>query len=78
MRIRTAIIATGLAATAVFGGAAGASADSGAMGGAAKSPGVLSGNVVQVPVEVQTNVCGNSINVIGLLNPAAGNRCKNR
>ncbi|WP_326685794.1 MULTISPECIES: chaplin [unclassified Streptomyces] len=77
MRIRTAVIATALAATAVFGGAAGASADSGAQGGAANSPGLLSGNVVQVPVHVPVNVCGNTVNIIGLLNPAIGNRCKN-
>jgi hypothetical protein len=77
MRIRTAIIATGLAVSAVFGGAAGASADSGAQGGASKSPGVLSGNVVQVPIHIPVNVCGNTVSVIGLLNPAIGNRCKN-
>ncbi len=34
------------------------------------SPGVVSGNLVQVPVHVPTNVCGNTVNVIGLLNPA--------
>ncbi|WP_442940664.1 chaplin [Nostoc sp.] len=41
------------------------------------SPGVLSGNLVQVPVHVPVNVCGNSISVIGLLNPAFGNTCVN-
>lgn len=44
---------------------------------AAASPGVLSGNVIQVPVHVPVNVCGDTINVIGLLNPAAGNTCVN-
>ncbi|MDI3423922.1 chaplin [Streptomyces luteolus] len=59
-------------------GAAGlATADAGANGAAANSPGVLSGNVLQVPVHVPVNVCGNSINVIGLLNPAFGNTCVN-
>ncbi len=38
-------------------------------GAAIGSPGVLSGNVVQVPVHIPVNVCGNTINVIGLLNP---------
>ncbi|MBZ3900836.1 chaplin [Streptomyces brasiliscabiei] len=52
-------------------------ADAEAKGAAIGSPGVLSGNVVQVPVHVPINVCGNSINVIGLLNPAAGNVCVN-
>ncbi|WP_031086667.1 chaplin [Streptomyces sp. NRRL WC-3549] len=44
---------------------------------AADSPGVLSGNVVQAPVDVPVNVCGNSIDVVGLLNPAFGNNCAN-
>nr|WP_200819263.1 chaplin [Tolypothrix sp. NIES-4075] len=39
------------------------------------SPGVLSGNAIQVPIHVPVNVCGNSIDVIGLLNPAFGNTC---
>ncbi|WP_190079359.1 chaplin [Streptomyces longisporoflavus] len=55
-----------------------ASADSGAQAAAVNSPGVLSGNAVQVPVHVPLNVCGNSINVIGLLNPTFGNPCVNR
>ncbi|WP_326735286.1 chaplin [Streptomyces sp. NBC_01022] len=54
-----------------------AHADAGAAGGASNSPGVLSGNSVQIPVEVPVNVCGNSVNVVGLLNPAAGNACGN-
>ncbi|HEY3483437.1 MAG TPA: chaplin, partial [Streptomyces sp.] len=32
---------------------------------------------VQVPVHVPVNVCGNTVNVIGLLNPAFGNQCQN-
>ena len=54
-----------------------AHADAGAAGGASNSPGVLSGNSVQIPVEVPVNVCGNTVNVVGLLNPAAGNECEN-
>ncbi|MFD7426593.1 chaplin [Streptomyces sp. NPDC059814] len=54
-----------------------AHADAGASGGASNSPGVLSGNSVQIPVEVPVNVCGNSVSVVGLLNPAMGNTCKN-
>ncbi|MEV7342961.1 chaplin [Streptomyces sp. NPDC093544] len=53
-------------------------ADAGAQGAAVKSPGVLSGNVVQVPVHVPVNVCGNTVDVIGLLNPAFGNTCVNK
>ncbi|MFC8827737.1 chaplin [Streptomyces sp. NPDC057137] len=59
------------------GAAAPAMADAGAAGAAVGSPGVLSGNVVQIPVHIPLNVCGNSINVIGLLNPAFGNTCVN-
>ena len=44
----------------------------------ARSPGVLSGNTVQVPVDVPVNVCGNTVNVVGLLNPAVGNSCAQR
>ena len=62
-----------------LGAAAPAFADGGATaeGAAVNSPGFLSGNVVQVPINLQANVCGNSINVIGLLNPAFGNVCVN-
>ncbi|MFI9267648.1 chaplin [Streptomyces werraensis] len=52
-------------------------ADSGAEGVAAGSPGAASGNSVQLPVHVPVNVCGNTVNVVGLLNPAAGNTCVN-
>ncbi|MFE9683345.1 chaplin ChpH [Streptomyces sp. NPDC002701] len=61
----------------VLAGAGLAAADSGAQGAAAHSPGVLSGNVVQAPIHVPVNVCGNTISVIGLLNPAFGNTCVN-
>ncbi|MFB8089776.1 chaplin [Streptomyces sp. NPDC055992] len=54
-----------------------AHADAGASGGASNSPGVLSGNSVQAPVSVPVNVCGNSVDVVGLLNPTFGNACKN-
>ncbi|MEQ8147666.1 chaplin [Streptomyces sp. OP7] len=52
-------------------------ADSGAEGVAAGSPGAVSGNTVQLPVDAPVNVCGNTVNVVGLLNPAAGNTCVN-
>ncbi|WP_149823270.1 chaplin [Streptomyces tailanensis] len=66
------------AASGVLAAAGGyAHADSGAHGSAGNSPGVLSGNNVQAPVNVPVNVCGNTVNVVGLLNPAAGNKCSN-
>lgn len=46
-------------------------------GGTGGSSGVGSGNHVQVPVDVPANVCGNSVDVIGVGNPATGNRCGN-
>ncbi|MFJ8852039.1 chaplin [Streptomyces sp. NPDC102437] len=48
-----------------------------AVGTATGSPGLLSGNLVQAPVEIPVNACGNSVNVVGALNPAAGNVCVN-
>ncbi|WP_055585478.1 chaplin [Peterkaempfera griseoplana] len=53
--------------------AQGADAEAAAVG----SPGVVSGNVVQVPVSIPVNVCGNTINVIAILNPTFGNTCLN-
>ncbi|MEU5047772.1 chaplin [Streptomyces griseorubiginosus] len=52
-------------------------AGSAADGTAAGSPGLVSGNVAQLPVHAPVNVCGNTVNVVGLLNPAAGNSCGN-
>ncbi|WSI35574.1 chaplin [Streptomyces sp. NBC_01341] len=60
-----------------LGAAAPAMADSGAEAAAVGSPGVLSGNIVQVPIHIPVNVCGNTVNVVGLLNPAFGNVCIN-
>ncbi|MEV7232755.1 chaplin [Streptomyces sp. NPDC051020] len=54
-----------------------AHADAGAAGDASNSPGLLSGNSVEIPVDVPVNVCGNAVSVVGLLNPAAGNACGN-
>ena len=63
----------------VLAGAGVASAHSGATAEGASwgSPGVVSGNTIQVPVHIPVNVCGNTISVIGLLNPAFGNSCAN-
>ncbi|GAA0455568.1 chaplin [Streptomyces stramineus] len=61
----------------VLAGAGLAVASSGAQGAAVNSPGVVSGNVIQVPVQVPVNACGNTINIVGLLNPTFGNTCVN-
>ena len=76
-RIAKAAAVTAAAGAVLAAGAGMAAADSGAMGAAVGSPGVLSGNLIQVPVHVPVNVCGNTVNVIGLLNPAFGNVCLN-
>lgn len=76
MRIRMTAAAV-LAGAALVAGAGTAAADSGANGTATNNPGVLSGNVIQVPVDLDLNLCGNTVDVIGLLNPAAANACAN-
>ncbi|MFJ8029942.1 chaplin [Streptomyces sp. NPDC096032] len=73
---KSAVVALGTGAV-VVGGAGLALADAGAHGLAAGSPGVLSGNAVQVPVHVPVNLCGNTVDIVGLLNPAFGNSCLN-
>ncbi|MGR4883772.1 chaplin [Streptomyces sp. LARHCF249] len=69
------MVAGGGLAVAGAGGFAYADADAG--GRAERSPGLLSGNLVQLPVHVPVNVCGNTVSVVGVLNSAAGNRCVN-
>ncbi|MFJ8671429.1 MULTISPECIES: chaplin [unclassified Streptomyces] len=81
-------VAMGAASCAMVVGAAGiATASDGghhhkkgahAKASASRSPGVLSGNVIQIPIHVPVNVCGNSVNLLALLNPAFGNKCTNR
>jgi ChpA-C len=61
----------------VLAGAGFAVADAGADGVAVGSPGVVSGNNAQVAVHVPVNVCGNTVSVIGALNPTFGNTCMN-
>ncbi|MCQ4212887.1 chaplin [Streptomyces longispororuber] len=39
------------------------------------SPGVLSGNSVAAPLSVPVNLCGNTADVVGAVNPASGNDC---
>ncbi|MET9885524.1 chaplin [Streptomyces sp. NPDC006430] len=77
-RIAKAVAVTAVAGSALAAGAGLAVADAGAQGAAVGSPGVLSGNLLQVPVHVPVNVCGNSVNAAGLLNPAFGNTCINQ
>jgi hypothetical protein len=73
-RLAASVLLTALA----LGGSAGVAAASETPIGISLSPaGVLSGNLIQIPTGIPTVpiFCGNSVNVIGLLNPASGNTC---
>jgi hypothetical protein len=61
------IMAMGMAAPAV--------ADTGAGISEVNSPGILSGISLQVPLDADVNACGNTVDVLGFLNPADGNAC---
>ncbi|MFB7197411.1 chaplin ChpH [Streptomyces sp. NPDC056240] len=76
--IKKVVAAAAATGGLVLAGAGIAAADTGAQGAAVKSPGVISGNVIQVPVHIPVNACGNTVSVIGLLNPAFGNVCVNK
>ncbi|MET7734546.1 chaplin ChpE [Streptomyces sp. NPDC005402] len=73
--LKKAAAVTMVAGGLIAAGAGMASATDGshADGKAVGSPGVVSGNLVQAPVHVPVNAVGNSVNVIGVLNPAFGN-----
>ncbi|KAI1285121.1 hypothetical protein EDD11_001058 [Mortierella claussenii] len=47
-------------------------------GSANHSPGFISGNVVDIPINVPINACGDSIDIIGLVNPTSGNVCEQK
>jgi hypothetical protein len=59
-------------------GMANAQADTTASGGTAHSPGIGSGNTIQLPINAPINVCGNQLDVIGILNSVTGNSCENK
>ncbi|MFE0043263.1 chaplin [Streptomyces albireticuli] len=75
--LKKVVAAAAVTGGVVLAGSGIAMASSGAQGAAVNSPGVVSGNVIQVPVHVPVNACGNSINIVGLLNPTFGNKCVN-
>ncbi|HET9381864.1 MAG TPA: chaplin [Streptomyces sp.] len=69
--------AVGLASAALLACAGTAVADDGPVGVSKHNSGLLTGNVVQIPIDVQANVCGNSVNVIGWLEPSFTAICVN-
>ncbi|MFE1171402.1 chaplin [Streptomyces sp. NPDC058773] len=73
-RIKSALVTAGACAL-VLGGAGFAGADSGAGGAALDSPGVVSGNNIQIPIQIPVQACGNTISIIGVFNPAVGVPC---
>ncbi|MFJ3233863.1 chaplin [Streptomyces sp. NPDC086787] len=78
MRIRAAALTAVLTGTLALAGATAAQAadpDPVVTGAAIGSPGFLSGNVVQLPVAVPVNACGNSLGLFSFLNPAFANYC---
>ena len=77
--LKKALSVSAAALSIVAAGAASASADvAGAKGAAANSPGILSGDVIEAPIAIPVDICGNTTNIgLGLLNPAAGNACIN-
>ncbi|MEU0074610.1 chaplin ChpE [Streptomyces sp. NPDC006332] len=77
--LKKAAAVTMVAGGLIAAGAGMASAtDAHADGKAVGSPGVASGNLIQAPVHVPVNAVGNSVNVVGVLNPAFGNLGINR
>ncbi|SDN97764.1 Small secreted domain [Streptomyces sp. cf386] len=78
--LKKAAAVTMVAGGLLAAGAGMASATDGAHadGKAVGSPGIVSGNLVQAPVHVPVNVSGNSVNVVGILNPAFGNLAVNK
>ncbi|MGP3972028.1 chaplin [Streptomyces sp. 6N223] len=75
------LVATGAAVSGAAGTASafGGHGPSGATakGFAAKSPGLISGNILQIPLDIPIQLSGNSVNIVGFLNSAFGNTAAN-
>jgi hypothetical protein len=59
----------------VLAGAGIAAADQGVQGVSSNSPGIVTGDNIQVPVNAPVNLCGNTVSVAGVMNPASGSAC---
>lgn len=70
-------LAAASASVMIAGAGAANAASSSALGNADHSPGVISGNTIQVPVSIPVNLCGDTVDVIGLLDPTVGDSCLN-
>ncbi|MWA08180.1 DUF320 domain-containing protein [Streptomyces sp. BA2] len=78
MRAHAFAAAVCMAVTGVLSGAGAAAAGAGAGVATAGSPGVYSGGILSVPVNVPVHLCGGNTNVVGLLNPSFGTACAGR
>ncbi|MFF1375929.1 chaplin [Streptomyces sp. NPDC058308] len=76
-RARVLTAAVLLSGLAVMGGAGQALADDGPTAQTGDSPGILSGDNIQVPVTVPINACGDTVDILALLNPASNSTCTN-
>ncbi|WP_326599929.1 chaplin [Streptomyces sp. NBC_01803] len=77
--IKKVVATAAVTGSLMMAGAGLAVADSGADAKAAAvgSPGIISGNDVQVPIGIPVDLCNNTINIVALLNPAFGSTCVN-
>jgi hypothetical protein len=77
-KLKKAVVITVIAGGLAVAGAGAAAANSAdAHGKAVGSPGVAAGNLVQAPVHIPANVVGDTVSVIGVLNPAFGDHALN-
>ncbi|MEU9405735.1 chaplin [Streptomyces sp. NPDC048281] len=78
MRTRIPASSALLAAAVVLVGGGTAVADASTNAAAFNSPGVLSGNLLTIPVNAAIDVCNDAVNTVSLLTPGFGNTCVNR
>jgi len=73
--IKKIVAAAAITGGLILAGAGVASADAASLGAAADSPGVGNANVIQTPIYIPVNTCGNSVPIVGLFNPVTDNVC---
>ncbi|NYI06343.1 chaplin [Allostreptomyces psammosilenae] len=74
---RKAAVLTATAGALVVSTAGVAAAEAESETAAVGSPGIISGNAIDIPIHIPLNVCGNTVDIIGVLNPSLGNYCEN-
>ncbi|MGH3874241.1 MAG: chaplin [Pseudonocardiaceae bacterium] len=76
-RLSAVVISSLVAPAAMLVSALPALADSGTQGTTEGSAGAVRGIVIQVPGTATVIVCGNTVTIVGTLDPAFGNPCTN-